>query len=86
MWVAPGLLFFTLIFLLFVNSGYLLVISPPVFAWLGLQASEWYAAKPGKIALVLAMAAANCLVLMFAPVLLYASVRHFETELRDWFG
>jgi hypothetical protein len=83
-WVAPGLLFFTLIFLLFVNSGYLLVISPPVFAWLGLQASEWYAARPGKVALVLATAVANCLVFVFAPVYCsYASVRHFETELRD---
>ena len=39
-WVGPGLLFFTLIFLKFVNSGYLLVISPPVFAWLGLCASR----------------------------------------------
>ncbi len=83
MWVAPGLLFFTLIFLLFVNSGYLLVISPPVFAWLGLRASEWWVAKSGKVALVLAMAA-NCLVFVFAPVYCsYASVRHFESELGD---
>jgi hypothetical protein len=77
MWVTPGLLFFTLIFLLFVNSGYLLVISPPVFAWLGLRASQW------RVTLVLALAA-NCLVFLFAPVYCsYASVRHFETELRD---
>lgn len=34
-WVSPGFLFFTLVFLKFVNSGYLLVISPPLFAWLG---------------------------------------------------
>jgi Protein O-mannosyl-transferase TMEM260-like len=88
MWVAPGLLFFTLIFLLFVNSGYLLVISPPVFAWLGLRASQWYAgARMGeavKVTLVVALAAGNCLVFLFAPVYCsYVSVRHFETELGD---
>jgi hypothetical protein len=86
-WVAPGLLFFTLGFLLFVNSGYLLVISPPVFAWLGLRASEWYAeARFGK-PLVFAMTAVNCLIFVFSPVYCsYTSVRHFETELRDVVG
>jgi hypothetical protein len=88
MWVAPGLLFFTLIFLLFVNSGYLLVISPPVFAWLGLRVSQWYAVarmgKAAKVSLVVALAAANCLIFVFAPAYCsYASVRHFETELGD---
>jgi hypothetical protein len=88
MWVAPGLLFFTLIFLLFVNSGYLLVISPPVFAWLGLRASEWYAAarvgKTVKVGLVTVFAAINCMVFLFAPVYCsYAAVRHFESELAD---
>ncbi len=84
MWVAPGLLFFTLVFLRFVNSGYLLVISPPVFAWLGWRASEWYAAARFGKPLVFGMVAANCLVFVFAPVYCsYASVRHFETELRD---
>jgi hypothetical protein len=83
MWVAPGLLFFTLIFLLFVNSGYLLVISPPVFAWLGLRASEWWMAKSGKVTLVVALAV-NCLVFVYAPVYCsYSSVHHFEDELRE---
>ncbi len=84
MWVAPGLLFFTLVFLLFVNSGYLLVISPPVFVWLGLRASQWYAGERFGRPLVIALAAVNSLVFLFAPVYCsYASVRHFETELRD---
>ena len=43
MWIAPGLLFFTLIYLKFVNSGYLLVLVPPVCAWIGQWASRWYA-------------------------------------------
>jgi hypothetical protein len=84
MWVAPGLSFFTLVFLLFVNSGYLLVISPPVFAWLGWRASEWYAGARFGRPLIIAIAAANCLVFVFAPVYCsYGSVHHFETELAD---
>ncbi len=87
-WVAPGLLFFTLIFLRFVNSGYLLVISPPGFAWLGFRASKWYAAslsgKKLKTAVVCGCAAVNSLVFLFAPVYCsWNAVRHFEAELRD---
>jgi hypothetical protein len=38
-WLVPGLLFFTFIYLNFVNSGYLLVLTPPLFAWIGRAAS-----------------------------------------------
>jgi hypothetical protein len=87
-WVAPGLLFFALVFLKFVNSGYLLVVSPPLFVWLGQRASSWYSdlrfRDPAKIALVTGLAAANSLIFLFAPVYCsYASVRRFETELED---
>jgi hypothetical protein len=41
-WIAPGLLFFTFVYLKFVNSGYLLALAPPVCAWMGLWASNWY--------------------------------------------
>ena len=41
-WIAPGLLFFTFVFLRFVNSGYLLIFIPPICAWMGLWGSEWY--------------------------------------------
>jgi len=51
-WIAPGLLFFTFVYLKFVNSGYLLALAPPVCAWMGLWASNWYAnawsGKPAK--------------------------------------
>ena len=85
-WVAPGLMFFSLIFLKFVNSGYLLVISPPVFAWLGLCASQWYASlrfhNAAKIALVTLLAGVNSLTFLYAPVYCsWAAIRHFETEL-----
>jgi hypothetical protein len=87
-WIGPGLIFFVLIFLKFVNSGYLLVISPPVFVWLGLCASRWYAdlqvQKMAKIALVSLFAAVNSLIFLYAPVYCsWASVRHFEAELRS---
>ena len=87
-WVLPGLLFFIFIFLRFVNSGYLLVISPPVFAWLGLKASQWYAVlRPGgwmRAASIAMFAAGNSLIFLFAPVYCsWGSVRHFESELES---
>jgi hypothetical protein len=87
-WIAPGLLFFTLIYLKFVNSGYLLVIAPPVFAWLGLKASEWYRdlrlPEFRKIAFAGGFALANSVVFLVVPLYCsYASVRHFEAELRN---
>jgi hypothetical protein len=87
-WIAPSLVFFVLIFLKFVNSGYLLVISPPVFVWLGVCASRWYAdlrlSQTARIALVSLFAAFNSLIFLYAPVYCsWASVRHFEAELRS---
>jgi hypothetical protein len=86
LWLAPGLLFFTFVFLKFVNSGYLLVISPPIFACLGQRACNWYedlrVAKAMKMALASVFVLANSLIFLFAPVYCsYASVRRFETEL-----
>lgn len=77
-WIAPGLAFFSLIFLLFVNSGYLLVLSPPLFAWLGFRASSWR----GRNLALGAAAAVNTCIFLFAP--LYCSfreVRRFEAGL-----
>jgi hypothetical protein len=85
-WLTPGLLFFTFVFFKFVNSGYLLVLFPPVCAWLGLQASRWYAStrmrRPRKISMIAAAAAVNVAIFLFAPVYCsYRSVRMFEAEL-----
>jgi 4-amino-4-deoxy-L-arabinose transferase-like glycosyltransferase len=87
-WIAPGLLFFTLVFLKFVNSGYLLVISPPCFAWLGAKASAWYGGlRFGarlRILLTTACAMFNTIIFLYSPVYCsYSSVRHFEKELED---
>jgi hypothetical protein len=56
--------------------------------WLGLCASRWYTdlrlAKAAKIALTALFAAVNSLIFIYAPVYCsYASVRHFEAELRS---
>jgi hypothetical protein len=81
-WIAPGLLFFTFVFLRFTNSGYLLFLSPPVFAWLGLIASEWYTS--GRRLLVWACLPLNVLIFLRAPVYCsYNEVQKFERELGD---
>ena len=84
-WIGPGLLFFTLVFLKLVNSGYLLVISPPVFAWFG---QIWNSAGPRRqgvrLALTAMFVAVNSLVFLFAPIYCsYASVRRFEADLES---
>ena len=87
-WIGPGLLFFTFIYLKFVNSGYLLALAPPACAWMGLWASTWYAKLHGSRALKLVAlggcAAANTLIFVCAPVYCsYGAVRRFEAELRN---
>jgi hypothetical protein len=84
-WIAPGLAFFSLVFLLFVNSGYLLFLSPPVFAFLGLGAARWYEAMRGRrlrAGIIAAAAAANVAIYLFAPLYCgYGQVRKFEADL-----
>jgi hypothetical protein len=86
-WIGPGLLFFTFVFLKYVNSGYLLILSPPVFAWLGARAGDWWYAPASvsripKTLLVGALAAANLAWFVYAPVYCsYRSVREAESEL-----
>jgi hypothetical protein len=87
-WILPALFFFTLIFLKFVNSGYLLVIAPPVFAWLALKAADWYqhlrTTQPRKLLLVGGCVVANILIFLFAPVYSsWLSVHRFEAELEN---
>ena len=86
-WLAPGLLFFTFVFLNYVNSGYLLVLCPPVFAFLARPHSpnghapaaadscagrRW---RPGR--------RANCAFFLFAPVYCsHQGVREFERDMK----
>jgi 4-amino-4-deoxy-L-arabinose transferase-like glycosyltransferase len=85
-WMIPALSFFTFVFLMFVNSGYLLIVLPPLCIWLGAGLSTWYAEtslKPGwKLALVSMAMTANTAIFLAAPLYCsYRSVRSFETEL-----
>ena len=87
-WIAPGLLFFLFVYLKFVNSGYLLVLVPPVCVWMGLWASTSYAKlripTVCKVLAVTACAALNTAIFIAAPVYCsYREVRRFETELRN---
>jgi hypothetical protein len=85
-WIAPGLLFFTFVYLKFVNSGYLLILMPPVCAWMGLWAARWYASprvsKAFRISATGVCAAANAAIFIYCPVYCsYGAVRSFEREL-----
>jgi hypothetical protein len=84
-WTVPGLLFFAFVFLNYVNSGYLLVLSPPVFAILAARLSECcrHGGNRGsrRIAIVCG-AAANCAVFACAPLYCtHRGIRQFETEM-----
>jgi hypothetical protein len=71
-WIFPGLLVFTLVYLKFVNSGYLLVLLPPACAWMGSWAADWYIRTPlkqtARIILIAAAAAINILIFVRAPL------------------
>jgi hypothetical protein len=84
-WTVPGFLFFAFVFLNYVNSGYLLVLSPPVFAILAARLSA-YCRHDGNrgwrhIAIVCG-AAANCAVFAFAPLYCtHRGIRQFEADM-----
>ena len=88
-WIAPALLFFTFIFLKFVNSGYLLIVVAPGCLWLGYWASQvvWRDAswrESAKLALIGVCAAVNVLIFLVSPFYCsYRSVRRFENELDE---
>jgi 4-amino-4-deoxy-L-arabinose transferase-like glycosyltransferase len=87
-WIAPGLLFFTFIYLKFVNSGYLLALAPPICAWMGLWTSTWYAnprmRRGLKVLVIGGCATANTLIFIRAPVYCsYGEVQRFERELEN---
>jgi 4-amino-4-deoxy-L-arabinose transferase-like glycosyltransferase len=85
-WTAPALCVFTLIFLKFVNSGYLLLLAAPGSIWLGRWLSEWYRESRlplgAKRSVIVAGAAVNVAVFLFSPLYCsYRSVRRFESQL-----
>lgn len=85
-WATPALLFFTFVFLRFINSGYLLLLISPMCVWLGFYVSEWYSklrwAKRFKVLFVGACALMNVLVFLYSPFYCsYSSVRSFEKQL-----
>lgn len=87
-WVLPSLCFFTLIFLKFVNSGYLLLLMPPACLWLGHSLSRWYEQQTQRrafaIACLLLAATANTAIFLLSPFYCsYRSVRQFEAELKS---
>jgi hypothetical protein len=85
-WLLPGLLLFTFVYLKFVNSGYLLVLLPPACVWLGFWAATWYenSSLPAlkKVVLLVAAAAINFAIFWRAPLYFsYHEVRRSQKEL-----
>jgi hypothetical protein len=84
-WLAPGLLLFTFVYLRFVNSGYLLVLLPPACVWLGFWAADWYTSSSlsvvTKVILLGAAAAVN--VAIFLRVPLYFSYRDVQRSQQE---
>ena len=75
-WMIPGLLFFSLVFLNYVNSGYLLVLSPPLFAVLSDRVYEFSAGRSLRVVALAVGMAANCALFFWAPFYFsYRSVR-----------
>ena len=86
-WITPAVLFFTFVFFKFINSGYLLVIFPPLCASVAGWASDWYLKTPLwaplKPAVIALSAAINVAAFLDAPVYCsYREVRNFEAELQ----
>jgi len=83
-WLAPGLLLFTFVYLKLVNSGYLLVLLPPVCMWLGFWTAGWQRhstlPKIVRIVVLAAVAAVDCAIFLRAP--LYFSYR--EVQRSQW--
>jgi hypothetical protein len=86
-WITPGLLFFTFVFLNYVNSGYLLVLCPPVFAFLSDRAYQFVnEAGHGALrwAIVGVGCAANVAFFVWAPLYCtHRNVREFEDDIRS---
>ncbi|HEX9597262.1 MAG TPA: DUF2723 domain-containing protein, partial [Anaerolineales bacterium] len=87
-WLLPGFAFFCLVYLLFVNSGYLLILCPPIFAWLGSKTANWLdgprAAGWARIGAVAASTALNIVLFVWGPwYCSYASVRNLGSELES---
>jgi hypothetical protein len=80
-WLLPGLLFFSFVFLNFVNSGYLLVLSPPVFAMLAARAHAFSVGTAWRRAAIGAGVAINCAWFAMAPLYCsWASVREVDRQ------
>jgi hypothetical protein len=84
-WTAPGLFFFAFVFLSYVNSGYLLVLCPPLFAILAARVCQFIGAPQNRVLRwggAAAGIAANCAFFAFAPVYCsHKGIREFERDM-----
>jgi hypothetical protein len=84
-WVGPGLLFFTFVYFLYVNSGYLLLVCPPAFAWISVGIYRFARSQQRRLvrrAVLAGGVAVNCAIFLCAPIYCsHKGVRDFERDL-----
>jgi hypothetical protein len=84
-WLAPGLLVFTFVYLKFVNSGYLLVLLPPACIWLGFWTAGWnrHSTLPKTVRVAVFTAAAAIDFAIFLRTPLYFSYREVQRSQQE---
>ena len=85
-WIIPGVLFFSFIFITFSNMGYMSVIFPPLFAIIGAKVAKWYEQigerwqyKTGFVAFI---AIVNTMVFLYVPSYMgYQDRKNYENNI-----
>jgi hypothetical protein len=85
-WIVPGLLFFTFMYLSVTNMGYMAAIFPPLFLIIGAKTAKWYQQaksgwkkKTGFVAFVLLM---NSVVFLYVPFYMgYQDTKKYENDI-----
>lgn len=85
-WIVPGILFFTFIFITFSNMGYMSVIFPPLFAIIGAKLSKWHEQIGEewryKMGLVAFIATVNTMVFLYVPSYMgYQDRKNYENDI-----
>lgn len=86
LWIVPGVLFFTLMYLSPSNMGYMAVIFPPLFAIIGAKAAKWYEQIGGgvkqKAVFVSFLCMVNTMVFIYAPIYIgYQDRKDYENDI-----
>jgi hypothetical protein len=85
-WVLPGILFYTFMFLTFSNMGYMAAIFPPLYAIIGAKLARWHEQVQGrfqfKIGFVAFLILTNIIVFLYVPSYMgYQNTKEYENDI-----